>query len=230
MGIQDINKTLGDVVKEICTVFNQMGYNMGEYGFKTAVPISIYKGHKVAFDISIILNAKMSTASNDILGKITNLVGEYDYDYLQELTFKAILSFFSQIMAEGITPIIVFDGKTHPSKKNTTKARGKSKAERYAYVEQLKALYISTNPFDRTDTLINELKASMKDLYTIRREDKDALWNLFESLGIKCLRAEYDAEKLCASLSQEGIVTAVYGNDTDNYPLGTKIWEPFCSG
>ena len=47
--------------------------------------------------------------------------------------------------------------------------------------------------------------------------------SLAKNLGIPSLHADADAERLCSSLSQEGLVIAVWSKDTDNYALGTPI-------
>jgi len=223
MGIKDINKTFKDSTNKIIDIFTSMGYQMNEYGYRTKIPLSMYSGHKVAFDISIILHAKAITANNEIISKMTNIKPDFDNELLQQVVFEKILNFFGQVMSEGIIPIIIFDGQTHSAKKDTVSKRVSDKVSKYERVKILKDEYFNTAIYDRTDNQIKKLKDAMMNMYHIKRRNIEALWLLFENLGIKCLKADHDAEKLCASLSLDGIVSAVYGNDTDNYPLGTNL-------
>uniref|UniRef100_A0A6C0BFB8 XPG N-terminal domain-containing protein n=1 Tax=viral metagenome TaxID=1070528 RepID=A0A6C0BFB8_9ZZZZ len=223
MGIADINSTLKDVVSKVVQVINSFGYGITSYGFRERLPIVNLRGKKIAFDFSIILNAKMITAHNEIIAKMVNITQAYDRKILQRKTFEAIIAFFVQIISEGITPVIVFDGQTHELKKSTVAERHEKKQEKIKHVQELTNSYLSTMAFDRTEGMMNELRDAMKNMIRIQKEDIMIMWDIFEKLGIRCLTAPHDAEKLCASLSREGIVSAVYGNDTDNYPLGTSI-------
>ena len=223
MGISDINKTLKDIIKQVVDVLNSLGYQISSYGFREEMPLSFFRGKKVAFDVSIIMHAKMTTAHNEIVSKITNITQPYDRKILQDKAFKAIINFFGQVMSEGITPVAVFDGKVHELKLKEVHERHESKQTKVKRVAELKSLYLNSMAFDRTQAMTDELRDAMRNMVSIQKDDFNILWEILTNLGIKCLRAEYDGERLCSSLSREGIVSAVYGTDTDNYPLGTSI-------
>lgn len=216
MGIQDINRTLKDLIVEVTNSKNP-------YGFYEGLPLMNFSGKKIAFDISILIHQKMVTAHNEIISKMTNLTQAYDRKILQDKTFKQIISFFGGVLENGITPVVVFDGQTHHAKKATVMGRVEQKKEKSDRVDKLSLNYANTNVLDRTQSMMDEIKDAMKNMVRIKHEDYVLMKNILTSMGIVCLTAPHDAEKLCASLSLEKIVDAVYSNDTDNYPLGTSV-------
>lgn len=222
MGIEGINQTLKSVISEVTGIQAKLNPQQ-QYGFYEGLPFTNFCGKKVAFDISIIIHQKMITAHNDIISKMTNVTQGYDHNVLQDRTFKQVIGFFGSILEAGITPVIVFDGETHEAKKDTVEERKEKKREKIEQVNSLTYNYMNTNPLQRTQAMLDEIKDSMKNMVRIKPEDYQCIRNILSSMGIVCLTAPHDAEKLCASLSLEKIVDAVYGNDTDNYPLGTSI-------
>lgn len=222
MGVKDINSTLKDIIAEVIPLLQKSGHFIQEYGFRT-VPLSYFKGCKIAFDASICINAKIITAHNDLLATCPSGLQLYDRSLLQQRFIKDIICFIGTFMKEGITPIFVFDGQIHPYKKQEVEERIEDKKIKSDYIEQMRNNLTNIHPLDRTQEMEEELKKSMKNFVKITREDRLLLKSVLQSLGICCIDASYDAEKLCAALCREGVVSAVFGNDTDNYPLGTPI-------
>lgn len=232
MGIDGINDTFKDVITAVTGIEfqkktrgkNHQSHNdqpTQQYGFYQGIPLIQFSGKKVAFDISIIMHQKMSTAYNEVLMKSTSLT--YDHRPVQEKAFRQIIGFFGNVLELGITPVVVFDGPTHESKKSTVNDRREKKNEKLNRTNALIQNYMSKNPLERTQAMFDEIKDSMKDSVRIKYEDYQALRNILTSMGIVCLTAPHDAEKLCASLSLEKIVDAVCGSDTDSYPLGSNV-------
>lgn len=222
MGIKDINKTCKDVISDIITELRKTNPMYPDLGFRT-VSLETFAGTRVAFDLSIIINAKMNTAHNDLLGKQRNIAEMYTHDQLMAKTIKLILGFFGSFIKSGITPVIVCDGKMHPAKLACVQGRIEEKKQRQANANMLVDNYLNLTPLDRTKDVEDALTHALRNNVKITQHDKELIKSVLQQFGFTCLTAEYDGENLCAALSREGIVSAVFGNDTDNYPLGTNV-------
>lgn len=223
MGIDDINSTFKKIEKDVLIKLKEAGHNVTTVAFFEGIPLTHFSKTKIAFDVSIIMYAKMLSAHNELIGNSKNVLQPYDRKDLVDKTMKKILSFFGSIMKDGITPIVVFDGKIHPFKEEELSKRSSIKNKKKDKIECLSTNFSTCNPLDRTQEMEDEIRKSLKNFIKITKDDYLLLKNLLCNLGICCLDAPYDGEKLCASLSHENIVSAVYSTDTDCYPLGVKI-------
>ena len=223
MGIDGINDTLRSKAEGVINCLKQSGNNINELIFHKGVNLANFAGTKMAFDISILINAKMITAHNEILLSQSSMIGGYDRNILLNKAIKGILSFFGTIIANGITPVIIFEGETHPYKQVEVDKRREKKKEKNQRTGNLINNYMESHPLERTQAMEDEIKKSMKNSVRITKDDINSIKRVLIGLGFSCITAPYDAEKLCASLYKEGIVSSVYGNDTDNYPLGTGV-------
>jgi flap endonuclease-1 len=223
MGIEQINKTLKYNIEKFIKQANDEGHNIKEFGFRTGVPLSFFSGKKIAFDSFICIHAILITAHNEIVAKTKDITQIYDRTVLVKKTFKSVIEFFNMFLKEDITPICVFDGKKHPFKIETVQKRVEIKEKKTKKIDDLMDNYRNTFALDRTKEMENEIRDEMKHDNRVEKSDIILMKEIMGQLGIACLTAEYDGEKLCSSLYHEKIVSAVYGNDTDNYPLGTGI-------
>lgn len=220
MGIKDINETIKDITKDVLDILRKSGNNVNELVYHT-IPLSNFKGQKIAFDASICLNAKIITAHNELLASCQDISKLYDRKLLQERFIKDLLAFFGTFMKEGITPVLVFDGQIHPYKLEEIEKRKSLKVEKEQHIDTIRNNYNSMHPLDRTQDVEEEMRKTLKNYVKITKEDRLLMKTTFQELGIECIDAAYDGEKLCSSLCREGMVAAVFGNDTDNYALGT---------
>lgn len=224
MGIKDFNETLKTIRNIIFEAIKNEGrVPPNEFIFRNKIPLGNFAGTKIAFDASIILNSRMITAHNEIIGTNQNILEIYDRSILQHKTMKSIISFFGTILKSGITPVVVFDGQTHEFKRNEVNKRKEKSKSKIEKIDLVKKNYTETMALDRTQEMEDEIRKTLKHFVRITREDFILMKDILRRLGICCIDAPFDAEKVCAALSKEGIVSAVYGNDTDNYPLGTNI-------
>lgn len=226
MGIAGINETLKDAISKTVKILNNfrdVNSKIEQYGFYEQLPISNLSGKKMAIDLSILLHAKMAIANEQVMGVVSNIIDPNVREKIRKAFVREILSFFGQLIESGITPVIILDGETHPSKSDTVKARVEDLKNKIAEFERLKLMYINTSPFNRTEHQINDLKSAAKNATNITREDRSSIKQVLIDLGFKTFRAKHDAEALCAHLSIEGTVDAVFGTDTDNYALGTRL-------
>lgn len=193
-----------------------------DIGF-TTIPLSFFTGSRIAIDTSIIINAKMNIAHNDLLSKQTNMMESYSNEQLMIKTKKLILGFIGTLLSYNITPVFILDGQSHPAKTECILKRVEEKKKRQSNVQILLNAYNALSPLDRTKDVEDNLTNALMHTVKITQHDKDNIVLLLKELGFPCLKAQHDGEVLCSALCREGIVSAVYGDDTDNYPLGTRI-------
>lgn len=223
MGIDDINSTLKKIEKKVIDELKKTGQNVTSIAFFEGIPLTNFSKTKIAFDASIVMYAKMLSSHNELIGNSRNILHPYERKDLLDRTMKKILAFFGSVMKDGITPVVVFDGKIHPYKSAELAKRGSKKSEKKDKIECLTTSFSTCNPLDRTQEMEDEIRKSLKNFIKIGREDYILMKDLLRDLGICCLDAPFEGEKLCASLSLEGIVSAVYSTDTDCYPLGVNV-------
>lgn len=224
MGILGINETIkAHVCKKYIEDAKKHGYDINEYIFHTACPLENFRGKKVAFDAPNIMYAKMSTAHNNIISNSISVIDDYDRNNLIRDTMKGILGFFALVFKAGITPVVVFDGKYHPYKEQEAKRRGDVKKAKQAKVDLATQVYISKNPLEITQAEEELFRKELKGNIKILKTDYYTMQTMLEDLGIFCIVAEYDGEQLCSRLCKEGLVTAVYSTDTDNYAHGCNL-------
>lgn len=114
--------------------------------------------------------------------------------HLRNLFFR-----LAAIVNLNIKPIFVLDGNAPDLKKETLEARKKAETQSQATVE------VKNFSRARLKGLMGECKA------------------LLDSLGISSVKAEGEAESLCAKLNAEGIVDAVISDDSDAFCYGAKV-------
>lgn len=220
MGINDLGPTLRDIEKDVKAALLTQNIQTNGIAYEYGVPLNFFKRKKIAFDASVTLHAKIMSSHQELLALGYSFLNPYDRSLLQNLTMKKIIGFFISIISEGITPVVGFDGKIHPYKLEEIKRRAAETKKKNNKVETLAEIYMNISPLDRTQEMEDEIKKASKYYVKITREDYILMEQVLTELGICCIKAQYEGEKLCASLSREGIVDAVYSSDTDCLPLG----------
>lgn len=221
MGIEDFNPTMKDIEKDVIALLLTQGVQAQYIAYHKGIPMNFFRGKRIAFDASIVVYAKIHAAHDELLAQGYTILNPYDRTLLQNLFIKKILGFFVSIMKEGITPIVVFDGKIHPYKLEELKRRAEKTKKTRENSEAIAELYMNVHPLDRTQEMEDEIKKISKNYVKIIKDDYRLMKQVLNDIGISCFEAEYEGEKLCAALSREGIVDAVYSTDTDCLPLGT---------
>ena len=119
--------------------------------------------------------------------------------HLRNLFFRV-----ASLISLNITPIFVLDGDAPDLKKGTLIARQKATASISSQQSQASEDNKSCSR-RRLKGLMNECKA------------------LLDALGIESVKAEGEAEALCARLNAEGIVDAIISEDSDAFCYGTAV-------
>lgn len=187
------------------------------------VPLTMFHGQIVAIDgHNRAYNSFM--VANKVVANYTN-VGSQDIDrdaVLQKWYFST-LETVCLFLSHGITPAFVFDGDHLEEKANTQDKRKEEKRKDRLEIEELKEILRNASPFDRDPKKIERLKQLLARSNYIAKDEMKKLMDLLLGIGIPVLQAPGDAEQLCASLAREGLVSAVYSEDTDNLVYGCPL-------
>jgi len=163
----------------------------------------------------------------------------YAHKFLHSFKYQNIIfGFWNQIMrflACGIIPLYVFDGLVPIEKKETIDARNTKRNNITKKIKEIDIL--QKNPFINLNDMIdpnielNELKDFLQK--KIKRISTNELHNIkymFNLLGIPYVRANYEADAMCAKLYKEGIITSCLSDDMDMLALGCGSTIKFYQG
>jgi 5'-3' exonuclease len=190
--------------------------------FMTA-QISDFAGTKMAIDSGIIAQKYGSGVYAGLLAKLKIPTDEIPHaEFITEMK-KSVISFALGLMKRGIRPVFCFDGKRHPLKQKTLEKRSTVHTKNREDLKDAVEEYESLNPLEITSDADKRIMQLRSRTAFVGFKDQDELMSELVRLGIPCHRAEYEAEKLAASLFQEGIVDAVITKDCDVYALGVGL-------
>lgn len=156
-----------------------------------------------------------------------------------------LMGFWNQTMrflSYGIIPLYVMDGSVPIEKQGKIDERTKKRTN---YKKRIDAIdteidqYININDLVITDH--SEIDDTLGGMYEkkeklqkyIKRIKTSELYNihkLFDVLGIPYIKAEFEADALCAKLFKENIITACLSDDMDMLALGCGSTIKFQDG
>ena len=159
-------------------------------------PLSMFKGQTWAIDASIYCYKFAYNASEK---KSSHVQGFYGMIY--------------NLLKNGIQPIIIFDGKPPAVKQHTIDLRKKLKAEKQSKLDQLKSEGASSA----------EIGDLSKNIITFCDTFYDDIKALCDLMHVKYIKAQGEADALCARLYRNGAVQCVLSEDTDLLMFGCSL-------
>lgn len=188
--------------------------------------MSQFSDRRIAIDAGILIYATFSMAQKEAMKEVDlrkdPLANQNNKDRL-EIWFDIILKYINSFLIYRITPIIVFDGEHIPEKIGTQKKRRKPIENRIEKIAKLEKKLNKMELLERPDDLLAELLILKSGNFYADPSTIISLRKLLESLGIPCIRAHGEAEKLCVMMAIEGYVSAVYSTDTDCIAMGCPV-------
>jgi flap endonuclease-1 len=207
MGIQDLNKLIQRYAKS----------GIGR------VPITQYSGKKIAIDGHNLLYRNMYGAKKQVSSRTNFAVDTVNEKDTHREWLRLCLKSCIKFLRHNVIPIMVFDGKHPPEKKDTqNKRREETRKQKENLDEKIRQLN-ETDILDRTPELIAEVQDKYSSILSINIDQIENLINVIDSIGLPWLQADGEAEQLCAMLAREGHVEAVFSRDTDNLALGCPV-------
>lgn len=185
------------------------------------IPVSAFKGKRIAFDAGIFMCNLMSPANKIVLSKIDYTVAPPDHNMVSAewkiLALTSILKFISN----GITPVFIFDGKSPIEKQGT---KDKRHADRLKKQQTIEDLYSNiNNNIGNRATNSSALYRALANNIVLTKDDIEIFKNLLADLAVPYMMAKAEAEQLCAMLCIEGKVAAIYTEDSDALAYGCPL-------
>lgn len=187
------------------------------------LPVISFYGKRIIIDGDYMTKRFMSTAHKDVIYHTDVSIEDPDRSEIVKKWISRWKDFLTSLIRRGITPIIVFDGD-HPLAKKKTKEKRKkiymeNKESAESYLQYVRSLDI----FERTSSIVAELRKRLSILHYVTREERLLLIEIIKSVGIPFLQARGEGEQLCSMLAREGKVDAVFSTDTDLLVYGTPL-------
>lgn len=126
-------------------------------------------------------------------------------------------------MTKGITPVYVFDGKPPDNKAYTLSKRVNTREKYYQEISQLSDENQISSDADTVHKNNLRILALQKRSKRITPEIRDTLKKALDTMCIPNIKANGEAEVLCAYLNRCGAVSACISNDTDLIVLGAPL-------
>ena len=191
--------------------------------FKT---LSMYrfKGSKIAIEVSGLAYSYWSPVQDNIIDAMKNPLLDIDMDKIISSWLNNMWSLLNKFLKLNITPVMVFDGKPPDEKKAVIEERQRKKKVSRDAIEVLKNKLESMDPFSRSPSDLNEIKKLYKSAGLLSAEHFSILKLFLNGLGLPVLQAKSEAEELCCTLCREGLVSAVYCDDSDCLAHLSPCW------
>lgn len=157
--------------------------------------ISSLKGQRAACDASAWMVRGGATHARDLYTQ-EGYTGTPWTEYTVEMA--------QLLLDHGVVPVMVFDGRRHPLKKETSVSRHEHKesARREALIAE------EMGDVDRA-------KSKWMQAFSMTGEMAAHTWASLEEMGVECIQAEQEADQTMAALAVTGQVHIVISEDSD---------------
>jgi 5'-3' exonuclease len=140
----------------------------------------------------------------------------YLYRFLADNRFMEQLYLFLSILKYYcIQPVIIFDGKAPPEKKNTIAKRHKDKQEAKQQYGILQQQLTETKDEHIRNEITNQMLVLKKKMIRITWAHIDSAIELIQAFGFEYYLAPHEADQLCIYLANIGNVYAILSDDMD---------------
>jgi flap endonuclease-1 len=186
------------------------------------IPITMLSGKRIAIDANNWMYTNMAVARKKVIKHTDIAISEPNASEIRREWFLSAITFILGWLSHNITPIFVFDGR-HPPEKDETKA--KRRDQRVALRAEIDALYeqLRKDLLERPANILDQLRKKLMNYNYISSEDFELFKMVIKGIGIPCLQAVGDGERLCSVLCAEQKAAAVFSADTDNLVYGCPL-------
>jgi len=178
---------------------------------------NMYTFHKskISIDVSGIAYSYWAVKQRHMTYKISNAAEEINLDELCDVWLKHIWTFISKLLRLGITPVMVFDGEPPAEKAEVMKMRSSKKKSGKEEISDFLEKMRKIDPLLRTSSDVEHLRSLYNKVTLLTGNHMAILKAFLNGLGLPVLQAKNEAEELCCLLCREGLVSAVYCEDSD---------------
>lgn len=187
-----------------------------------SMPITKLSGKRIAIDGNNWMYTNMAIARKKVIRHTDVEVTEPNPIEIRREWFLSAIAFILGWLSNNITPVFVFDGR-HPPEKDETKS--KRRDQRVALRAEIDTLYAQMrgNTLECPANIVDQLRKKLSNYNFIGSEDFELFKMVIRGIGIPCLQAVGDGERLCSVLCAEHKVAAVFSVDTDNLVYGCPL-------
>jgi 5'-3' exonuclease len=164
----------------------------------------------------------MSIAQKGVINRTDLLEAEPDRNESFKILLHIWLDAYLKWASAGILLIMCFDGTNPAQKKKTLEKRTNTKKALQDKITELESKISETDLLEVSEADLESLKNAKSNLTWVSKEEISKFKNILISLGIPCLTATGQGEKLCVSLVIDNVCTAALGKDSDMLAYGCK--------
>jgi|SRR6056297_643268 len=186
--------------------------------------LSQFKGKRLAVDGHNWMYKYMATSLKHVVDSTDITINEVSRSEVFDLWIRTLSKYLINLVDIGVTPIFVIDGPPLKQKVDNVHVKRKGDFERRR--ERLKEInekLEGLNPLLMSKSLIDEKKKILKTFCAPTKDEIQDLFEILSTMGIPCIKAANEAERLCTSLCIEGIAAGVISSDTDNLTFGCPV-------
>lgn len=203
MGIKNFN----ELIRKICPDFFQV------------TSLTFFCGTKIAIDTNMLMYKYVAASRKEYLEKIDLATTKFDRQNVTRIWTNKILDFITKLLSYGITPIFVFDGLPLEEKQKVREERRSKKEKEKKEIQDLEQKIDNVDILEKS-YYTQELSKKLKNHNDLKKEDYDLIKSIISCIGLPCIDAKNDGEKLCVMMVLDGKAQAAYTSDTDAYAYG----------
>lgn len=207
MGLKSINETLKT-------------HAPGAFG---TISLTYFSGSRIALDGNEWIYSAVAVIVKNMIMSLVDPLQEIDREELIKKAVYSALNFASSIMKYNIILVWCWDGTAPAEKAYIREKRRASREKLRKRISDKRQILESAHVLKRTPAEILAYKKLLCQDTTVSPKEMDQIATILKSFGLPCVRAKGEGEKLASALAREGLVKAVWSDDTDNYALGTPL-------
>lgn len=187
---------------------------------------SQFQGTRFAIDAGNIIWKAMSVGQKESMSNVdlrSDPTAKQNNQERMEKWFDIILGIVQGFLAYEIVPIFVFDGDHIPEKVKRQKERRAGDIKDLDEIMELEEKLSKMGKLERPTEDVDRLMLLKSRQFYPDKDNIARLRRILESLGVPCIKAYGEAEKLCVMLVQEGYASAVYSEDSDCVAMGCPV-------
>lgn len=192
-------------------------------GYKP-VPLSHFKGKRIAVDAFGIMYETRSVAKSIYLKRINPFIEKVDEQKVNALWVGMFLDSIIAYMTSGVTPVMVFDGiENDPLKVETLKERTQYSQGYEKKIQVLKDAYKTMEPDSIPVQAVNELRNLLSKINLMPYNSVVLAKDMCKNLGIPYVYCKGEGERTCSLMSDQSVCAAVISSDSDTLCCGARI-------
>jgi len=173
--------------------------------------LAVFSGLKLGVDVSIYAYKYMAVSRKDACKYLDVSKSDPPPHVLRSYWLEKYYQLAVALLELDITPVMVFDGPAFRLKMDTREDRMKEYLKREAEIKELRS-NLSNEPNQQME---DELKKKLEHHVSFNSGDWEALEKLFIAMGLPVIKANFEAEAVCARLVRKGLISGVITNDGD---------------